>query len=243
MTLSGAAPKHAPPVARNARRDKLVISEMVLHTQLNDAAAAAAKDPARVRIGQATIAGVGDRSRRSAQVEVVERIEKIGANLYAMAFRDRNGFLDSDIPVPGTRAIDGIPLGVAPLPGLRRRKRGGIEPLYAPTDVVRCRLASVNLPSLHGVGAATPPPDNAGRHGEGDRERRAGTVGADAGDRPATGNPVENAIANIELAPTAHGEVVQVIEDQGLARNAVGIAVVRHFIVGILSAAGGRGIV
>src|SRR5262249_57898534 len=79
--------------------------------------------------------------------------------------------------------------------------------------------------------------------GEVDRQRRAGAVGTDAGDRPASGDPIENAIANVEFASAAHRQVVQVIENQRLARNAVGVAVVRHFVVGILCAAGGGGVV
>src|SRR5581483_2783681 len=85
-------------------------SELVFHAQLDQTVAAAAEDLTRIRIRQAAITYIRNRRRWRAQVEMVEGVQKIGANLHAVMFGDGYGLLHSDIPVPRTRAVDGIPL-------------------------------------------------------------------------------------------------------------------------------------
>src|SRR5258708_5237172 len=81
------------------------ISELILHAQLDHSIAAATEDFARVRIRQAPITSVRNRSRRRAEVEMVERVQKIGAKLYSMPLGDGYGLLHSNIPVPGAWPI------------------------------------------------------------------------------------------------------------------------------------------
>src|SRR6266849_845812 len=119
-------------------------SELILHAQLDDPASAASEDFARVRVGQAAIAGVRNRSRWRPKVEVVESVQKIGANLQAVAFLNRDGLLKSDVPVPRARPINRIPLGVTPLPGLRRSEGARIEPLHAAHYIMRRGLARID---------------------------------------------------------------------------------------------------
>src|SRR6476620_11239056 len=104
-------------------------SEQVFQTELNNAAAAAAEDFARICIRQSPVTGIPDGGRRRTQVEMVKRIQKIGAQLYAMFLRNREVLLHSDIPVPRARPVNTVPFRIAPLPRLRRRECRGIEPL------------------------------------------------------------------------------------------------------------------
>ena len=75
---------------------------------------------------------------------MIESVQKIGANLQAVLFGNRDELLHPDIPVPGAGAINRIPLGVAPLPWLRWRKGAGIEPLHALDHIMRARLPRIN---------------------------------------------------------------------------------------------------
>src|SRR5260370_42180260 len=90
---------------RNARRDMGLtipfISELILHAQLDHSIAAATEDFARVRIRQAPITSVRNRSRRRAEIEMAERVHKIGAKLYSMPLSDGYCLLHSNNPVPG----------------------------------------------------------------------------------------------------------------------------------------------
>src|SRR5258708_16899674 len=147
------------PIGRNSTRTARadVESELVLQAQLDDAAAAAAEDFARVRVRQAAVPCIGNRSRRRAQVEMVEGVQKIGANLQAMAFGYRDHLLQPDVPVPGSRPINRIPLGAAPLPVLRRGECPWVEPLNATDYIMRSGLIRVDRSAADRIGSASPP--------------------------------------------------------------------------------------
>src|SRR5258708_7944350 len=86
------------PICRNSTRTARaeVESELVLQAQLDNPAAAAAEDFARVRVRQAAVPCIGNCSRRRAQVEMVEGVQKIGAKLQAVPFRYRDYLLQPD---------------------------------------------------------------------------------------------------------------------------------------------------
>src|SRR5438270_1618646 len=123
ITYSVSAAQHAQAVPRKARRESFIVpSEHILQSELNDAIPASAENFARRGVGQPAVPGVGDGTRRRAQIEMVERIQRIGANLHAMPLGDGDELLHADIPIPGAGTVNRIPLGVAPLPWLRRRE-------------------------------------------------------------------------------------------------------------------------
>lgn len=64
-------------------------------------------------LGQPAEGAVIDRSHQSAQVGVVERIERIGAQLKAKALRELQRFGEAGIQIFQTRNTDGIPAQVA----------------------------------------------------------------------------------------------------------------------------------
>src|ERR1700730_8455132 len=106
MMYSGSAAKPAHVAPRKTLRESWVISEHVLQSQLDDPITAAAENFARGCVWQPAIPGIGDGGRRASQVEMIERIQKIGANLQAMLFCYRDDLLHSNIPVPGAGTIN-----------------------------------------------------------------------------------------------------------------------------------------
>ena len=127
--------------------------------------------------------------------------------------------------------------------GCGARKSPGIEPLHTLDHVVRARLSGIDRTARHGVRPSSPPADNTGRHGEADGKRSAGAIPTDPGNRPATGDALHELVRYVEFPSAPDRQVVQVVEYQRLARNAVGVSVVRHLVVGILGAARSRRII
>src|SRR5437660_1711868 len=80
------------------------ISEHVLQADLNDAISAAAIDFAGSGIRKTAIAYVGDGCLRAAQVEVVERIKRVGPELNSLTLCNGEVLLNTDVPVPEARS-------------------------------------------------------------------------------------------------------------------------------------------
>src|SRR5438128_1736735 len=103
MMDSCSAARQAQVAPRKALRERrfIVLSEHELQAQLDDAISTSTEDSARGGVGQAAIPRIGDGSRRRTRIEMVEGIQKIGAELQAALLRDGDELLHSDIPVPG----------------------------------------------------------------------------------------------------------------------------------------------
>src|SRR5690242_3328554 len=144
ITESDSPAQHVQAIPRKVLRDSCFKngspSEHVFQADLNDAAATAAEDSARICVGQTAVPSVGDGSGGSAQVEMIEGIQEIGAKLHAVFFGNREVFLHADIPVPRSGTVNAVPLRITPLPGLRRRESPRIEPLHAVNHIVRSGL-------------------------------------------------------------------------------------------------------
>src|SRR6202035_3414242 len=92
-------------------------SEHVPQSKLDHSVAVAAKNLAGVGIREAAIARVryAHSGRRGcAQIEMIEGVEEIAAKLHTVRLTDSKRFLQPDVPVPVTGAVNHIPLRVAP---------------------------------------------------------------------------------------------------------------------------------
>src|SRR6266550_6018719 len=112
MMLSGSAAQPATVAPRKSLRESRLISEHVLQAQLDDAIPAAAEDFAGSCVWRPAIPSIGDGRRRGSQIEMIECVQKIGAELQPVLFRYRDELLHSYIPVPGAGTIHRIPLDV-----------------------------------------------------------------------------------------------------------------------------------
>src|SRR5689334_18005074 len=102
-------------------------SENQPDSELNDAAARASEYLSGGRHGRAAIANVRDGRARTSQVEMVECVEPVRAQLQAQSFvpLEEKHFHQADVPIPGAGAIHIIPGRIAIGPLLRRRERSG----------------------------------------------------------------------------------------------------------------------
>src|SRR6185312_11351651 len=129
-----------------------------VQAELDDSAATPSHDLSGVGNRSSVVAGVGDGSRRLTEIEVVEGIEKVCAELQLHPFRNGEGLHSAHVPVPHSRAKEHIASGRSPLPGLRRSEGIDVVPLHTIDDVVRARLPSfIERCARHLVGTAWPP--------------------------------------------------------------------------------------
>src|SRR5579885_2070472 len=102
-------------------------SEHILQPELNDPAAASGRDLPRCRNRKAAVARIGDSRVWIAQIEMIEGIQAITAEMQPLLLSNPERLLQADIVVPEARSENAVALRVAPLPRRGRRERGGIE--------------------------------------------------------------------------------------------------------------------
>src|SRR5581483_6861575 len=237
---AAAATKTSESKALNMRRRR---SKDVFEPDLDDSRATTALDPPGVRVGQSSVAGVGDGGVRVAQVEVIERIQSVATNLNEMRFGDAERFLHADIIIPESRAEKHVPGRIPVLPRLRRSECRRVKPLHALYDVMAGLLARVEIGARDRIRTSAPPADDVRGHSECQAERGAGLIPGDARYRPAACDAVQNAIVNVKTPVFPERKFVQVVHDQNVAGHRIGVPVIGVLIVRILHAPDQRHVV
>src|SRR6476620_11126593 len=115
-------------------------SEHIFESELQNSAAAPAKNLASVGIRQSSVAGVRDGRVRRSEVEMVERVQAVEAQLKAAPFPDGIRFLQADVPIPKSRTKKHVASRVSVHPGLRRCEGIRVEPLHPFHNVVAVLL-------------------------------------------------------------------------------------------------------
>src|SRR4051794_28473193 len=86
------------------------LSEHVLESDLNDTVTTSGSDLSGIWGRYAAVANVCDGRARIAEVEVIEGIQGITSQLKPVLFRDGEGLLNTDVPVPEARPEYTVPL-------------------------------------------------------------------------------------------------------------------------------------
>src|ERR1039457_1507630 len=107
---------------------------------------------------------------------MVQRVQKIAAQLELDPLRDREAFGHRRVPIVRTWSEQHIARRIAPGPRLRSNECGGIEIRPSVNHVVAAPLSRVEIGACHYAGAPTPPTGISDRHGEGNRKRSARLV-------------------------------------------------------------------